>query len=437
MYAFPDTAEFVFRHEQGTLIEMHNEEQTLKRLNEKRDPFKSWIVAPIPGSTNSFTKTWLCLVELPPMSADLAFPAIADRFSVSLESTVHLPEGNFSLVHLPATRITNPYSNPENSTDSKISALAAFSVQVPRSWQNSDGVNIELDLMANFQAAASISDVSGIMSSDKHVQIMTIQWDACPLTFEAELAALKHLTEEHRLDELKPSDSSLRAFEMIRNFGNSDWPHWVDLFRKYPHLKSPSYIVHGTPKLLIEKFESFNADHKKAFHGLAEIKNGLYFLTGCPGAGKTEWNMVISALVQSKRRPGSRRDYSPILFLVDINKTVDDAANRYQSLCNAAGLPLLIIRMHGFPYEMRNSAKLNHEHTKSGGKSTADLDFTKKFLTVAGLSQRESSPKDSGIAPTLDEAAWQFFERNKDSRFKSLNKILVTMESGVALDTKD
>src|SRR5699024_40765 len=99
-------------------------------------------------------------------------------------------------------------------------------------------------------------------------------------------------------------------FEMIRNFGNSDWPHWVDLFRKYPHLKSPSYIVHGTPKLLIEKFESFNADHKKAFHGLAEIKNGLYFLTGCPGAGKTEWNMVISALVQSKRRPGSRRDYS-------------------------------------------------------------------------------------------------------------------------------
>ncbi|KAJ6444099.1 nonsense-mediated mRNA decay protein 1 [Purpureocillium lavendulum] len=436
IYTLIDKDEFVFRHEQGTIIELHNEEQTLRLLNEAKTPFRSWVVGHIPGSTNAFSKSWLLLIEIPARNSGVEFPSLSDRFAVSFDSSVQLPEGTFGLVHLPATRIANPYHESPDLVDPKVGMMAAFNVHVPRSWQSSDGINIELDLMVNFQACPSISEMCRHSLTNDRVQTITIQWDISSQTFEAELAALKHLTEDHRLDELKPSEASLRAFETILRFDSGNWPHRVNLFDTFPHLKNPSYIAHGTPKLLVNKFKSFNADHKKAFDSLADINNGLYFLTGCPGAGKTEWNMVVSALVQSKRSPGSRKGHSPILFLVDINKTVDDAANRYQSLCNAAGLPLLIIRMHGFPYEMRHSAKLNHEHAKSIGESKGDLDFTKKFL-AAGLIQHPSVLRDSGVAPTLDEAAWELFDRNKDSRFRSLNKILTAMESGVALTTND
>ncbi|KND87276.1 putative ATP-dependent helicase [Tolypocladium ophioglossoides CBS 100239] len=437
LFAFPEQDEFVWRHEQGTLIELHNEQEAIKRMNEKRSPLKAWPIAPIPGLTTSFTKSWLFLVKIPSAEPNVAFPTLTDRFTIDMESKIDRPEGTFSLVHMPAARVQNPYEGLENVVDSSIKKCAAFKVDVPRSWQSDDGVNIELDLMSNFQTASSISDAGNLTADYQKCQIITIKWDTCSLTFEAELAALRHLTDEHRLEELKPHKMSMKAFQMIRDFNNVPFIHSRDLFEEFPQLKNPAHFSHRIPRVLVDKFKAMNADHRAAFEGLKDIPNNLYFVNGCPGAGKTEWNMVLSAIIQSKKSPKGRRPHTPILFLVDINKTVDDAANRYHSLCKAAGLKLRIIRMHGWPYEMRNSNKLNKGGPKGQQETESELDFTKKFLTIASLSRHTTPGRNPNVAPTLDEASWEYFDRHQDGCFPGLKKLLAKMESGEVLGTED
>ncbi|KAI5457663.1 hypothetical protein BGZ63DRAFT_427699 [Mariannaea sp. PMI_226] len=49
LHTFPTQNGYVRRHEQGTLIEMQNEEELLKRFNKSQFQFKAWSIAPIPG----------------------------------------------------------------------------------------------------------------------------------------------------------------------------------------------------------------------------------------------------------------------------------------------------------------------------------------------------------------------------------------------------
>jgi regulator of nonsense transcripts 1 len=144
--------------------------------------------------------------------------------------------------------------------------------------------------------------------------------------------------------------------------------------------------------------------------------------------------MVVSALLQSKRRPGAKRR-SPILFLVDLNKTVDDAADRYYNLCKEAGLKLRIVRMHGWPYEIRNSSKLNT--TTSGGNGEQDTDFTKKFLATMSINRSIQAGRNPDKAPTLDEAAWEYYEKHKDDGFLTLKRVLMRMDAGEVLNHDD
>ena len=377
-------------------------------------------------------------MSIPSSEASVTFPCLADRFTIDMESKVDRPEGTFSLVHLPAARVQNPYQGlQEDLMHSWIKKCAVFKVDVPRSWQNDDGLNVELDLMSNFQTAPSIGDAASITTENSKHRMITINWDVCSLTFEAELAALRHLTNDHRLEELKPKRMSLKAFEMIRDFSKGPFIHSRDLFAEFPQLKNPAHFSHRISKILIDKFKALNSDHRAAFEGLRNIPNNLYLVNGCPGAGKTEWNMVLSAIVQSKKSPNSRRAHTPILFLVDINKTVDDAANRYYSLCKTAGLKLRIIRMHGWPHEFRHSNKLNKSGATCPQGSESELDFTKKFLTIANLSRQTSPGRNPNEAPTLDEASWEYFDRHQDGCFPALKKLLAMMESGEALGTED
>ncbi|KYK59908.1 nonsense-mediated mRNA decay protein 1 [Drechmeria coniospora] len=435
LIVFPDKDEFAWRHEQATRIEMHNEDEAIKALNALKHPFEAWPVSPIPGLKNSFSTSWLFLVRLPEGNGNVIFPSVTDRFAVDMMSTIQRDAGIFSLVHLPAARITNPFENIEGLLDPYVKECAAFKVEVPRSWKNKDGQNMELDLMAHFQTVSSMEEIRSIAIRERGCQVINIRWDTCQLTFEAELAALYHLVAEHRLDEQRPADASLRAFEMILDFNSCRWPHWIDLFREFPHLKNPSYVIHGTPKVLVAKFKSLDGHHRAALEGLKEVKNGLYFVNGCPGAGKTEWNMILSALIQSKKAPRCKRP-APILFLVDINKTVDDAANRYQRLCRESGLSLKIIRMHSWPYEMRHSEKLNESHSKQDEEND-ELDFTKKFMTTACLATYCPSSRDQDTAPTLDEAAWEHYEKQKAGRFEHLERLLRRVDEGDAFSTAD
>lgn len=431
LHTFPSQDVFVTRHEQGTLIEMQNELNHLKKLNNL--PFKhtAWPIAPIPELTTSFTNTWLFLVKIPKHD-ESQFPSLGDRFTIDMESRVELPEGNFSLVQLHAVRITNPLgaaTQPELAVSKK---YAAFRVEVPRSWKRDDEAPLELDLMAEFQVANTVEDIANTKLDLENCQQLTIRWDTNLQTFEVELAALRSFIESKRLPGRGPSPKAQQVFQMIQNF-NDSWKTFYSLHDEFPHLRDPTHRFHRLPRALVNKFNAFTSDHRAAYDGLARIPNGLYFVNGCPGAGKTEWNMVVSALIQSKRRPRSRRRHSPILFMVDINQAVDDAANRYYALCKEVGLELRVIRMHGWPYEMRHSQKINGatQSSKSSKQSEPeqDLDFTKRFLMTAGLSRVDVTHSKSDQAPTLDEAAWQYYQTHRDEVFSSLDKLLQRMDS--------
>lgn len=416
---------------------MQNEEELLKRFNERRVRFKAWIVAPIPGLTTSFAKSWLLLIKIPKQSEQVVFPSVSDRFSVDLVSRIQRRDGTYSLENLPATRIQNPYEEMTDISCPLVSRCAAFKVDVPRSWKNDKGANLELDLMSKFQTASGLDDFTSLTLDESTSQDIIIVWDTFSMTYEAELAALRRFVEGPRLEERALSLKSKCVFEMLQDFHNS-WKTYYNLHNEFPHLKNPTHPAHRIPKLLLRKFGAFNADHRAAYDGLTNVPNGLYFVNGCPGSGKTEWNMVLSALIQSKRRPGGKKRHNPILFVVDLNKTVDDAADRYFNLCKAAGLKLRIVRMHGWPYEMRNSSKLNGSLSKASCQnSQGELDFTRKFLTTGSVAKHTGLQRNADKAPTLDEAAWEYYEKHKHDCFFTLKRVLASMEAGEVLTTEN
>ncbi|KAF9771593.1 hypothetical protein IL306_010742 [Fusarium sp. DS 682] len=417
--------EYVERHENGTLIEQKNEETLLQRFNDLRATFKAWPIASIDVLDNSFTKTWLLLVRVPSPSEELIFPSLTDNFRIDMEERIQMPDGTYSLVNLSATRVKNPYEDVENLICAEVAKCAAFNVQVPRSRKNEDGEQVDLDLMEHMKTASALDDFESLTLDESRQKTITITWDTYSNTYEAELAALRRLSGDCQLESRKVSPKCKTAFEMILDFRGSD-KIVINLHTDFPHLANPHHPEHRIRHRLLRRFRSFNKDHMAAFNGLRNIPNGLYFVNGCPGAGKTEWNMVVSALIQSVRRPGAKKRHNPILFLVDLNKTVDDAADRYWNLIKDCGLHLRIIRMHGWPYEMKNSDKLSNNQAQDSDQPT---DFTKKFLTTANIQKSLKVERNANKAPTLDEAAWDYYNKHRHGGFIALNKVLVRMEA--------
>ncbi|VUC33206.1 unnamed protein product [Clonostachys rosea] len=435
LHTFPVQKVFVDRHEQGTMIEMDNEELAIKNINGKELKFEAWPVAPYPGTITPFSRSWLVLVKPRSASEDSGFPSLTDRFTVDFLKSIIRDNGTYTLSNIPASRVHNPFEDVKDADD-KVRSLAAFKVDVPRSWENDAGDRLDLNLMEEFQVASSTDQPISLDSPFQHI---TIRFSTNSITYDAELAALRHLAEGKRIDERRPSEKSLLAFRTILDFRNTPKTS-SNLHQTFPHLKNPEDPCFELPRGLVDKFLSFNNDHRAALEGLSNISNGLYFVNGCPGAGKTEWNMVVSALIQAKQRPGSKRKRSPILFLVDLNKTVDDAADRYFQLCRSCGLEKKVIRMHGWPYEMNNSSKLNTAPGKGASDNAeTEPDFTKKFLATVSQAVHDSNPRNQNRAPTLDEAAWEHYEchKNETDDFAKLGLLLDRMDKGEAFSTDD
>jgi regulator of nonsense transcripts 1 len=434
---FPSQEEYVRRLEQGTLIEMENELSQLKKLNARGDTYPAWIIAPIPGCQTSFATSWLLMAKNPHSTENVLFPTVADRFTIDIKESVELPHGVFTLYHLPATRIENPFDNVGELKGSCVQKLAAFKVEVPRCQRTDDGEQTELDIMAHLQVSGALDNISEWILDENNRKNISIRWEVTSQTFEAELDALRFFVAPKRSEKKGPSHRSKLAFDMLQHFQPED-PEITNLLAKYRHLAEPHNPVHKISPVLVQKFADFNCDHLAAHEGLGHIKNGLFLVNGCPGAGKTEWNMVISALIQSHFTYGAKKVRHQILFLVDINQTVSDAADRYHSLCREAGLDVRIIRMHGWPYEMRHSDRLNQKGgQKREGSDAAAADFTKSFLTTAGITRHAMLERDDTRAPSLDEAAWDHYEKNKHDGYPGLTKLLDRIETEDVLGSED
>lgn len=130
--SFNSAEHFVRIHEEGTIVEMENEEVILQNFNKRRCEFDAWPLAPIPGTTTSFSTSWLILVKPPPPHNDMEFPTTGDQFTIDMVDVVERNNSTYSLVHLLGERISNPYEDMENASDG-IRRSVAFKVEVPRS----------------------------------------------------------------------------------------------------------------------------------------------------------------------------------------------------------------------------------------------------------------------------------------------------------------
>lgn len=215
---------------------------------------------------------------------------------------------------------------------------------------------------------------------------------------------------------------------------------------------------------------SFNDDQRYAHSRLRKVPGGTFFMTGCPCSGKTRSALSFAALSQMQNdvQGGKVR----VLYLVDFNSAVDEIAERMGQLYASLGMDKLPIRMFGWPKEIRRAGEADSENrSKSGskrdqrrpqkkhsdrGKKAQDgengsgedimLDFSSTFVKkvegawASGLSfvdkeadtdttgsqnapkaddeqvtrskGKSYSPTNSRRFQTLDDAAWQLFQRD-------------------------
>ncbi|UKZ47727.1 hypothetical protein TrVGV298_001953 [Trichoderma virens] len=388
---FSTQEEFVYRLERGTIIEMENEMAQLAKLNERGDQYPAWVIGPIQGCQTSFTTSWLLLAKSPSSSTNAIFPTVTDRITIDIEATVQMPQGLFTLYHLAATRIQNPYEDVAGLEGNFIQKLAAFKVDVPRCQRTESGEQMELNVIGQLQVSGALDDFSGMVLDESNQRSISIRWDISSQTFEAELDALHFFVAPKRSEKRGPGYRARLAFAMLQHF-QAEGPEMINLLEKYPHLAQPSDPAHKISPILLKKFAQFNGDHVAAHEGLGRIKNGLYFVNGCPGAGKTEWNMVISALIQSHHTYAAKRIPHQILFS----------------------------RGRG---------------GEDDGNEAAD--FTKSFLTTVGLTHHAKLERDGRRAPNLDEAAWDHYEKHKHDSYPGLTKLLDRIEKEEVLDGED
>lgn len=232
------------------------------------------------------------------------------------------------------------------------------------------------------------------------------------------------------------------AFKYLLNFRDPEFT--VNMFRLYPHMRDPNKPGSGIPSAITRKYARMNEHQRSAYEGLlSNMPCGLAILPGGPGGGKTDWAMTVISVMQSKSR-------GRVLYLLDINDPLDDATAKYMRLMDSAGLPKLTIRMKNFGTELKRSVRIGatQEKTKNGGtkkkifvtnSEEPEVDFSKNFLALytqyaAGAPPERKRTRHQDILLTLDEAAWDHYEKNKSS-FSDLTEVLETC-NGSALENR-
>jgi len=433
--------EFRVRHGDGATIEMRNELITIKGYNESRRLLAAWVICPlvVSGPFRAAREEWLVFVR-PPSGGDTRFSKVGDRCALAIDETLDLADKRVGSGFVPAERVDNPM---EGIAPTAYSGYAAFKV-FPTIGEGSNAKAPEV--LKACSIAEGLSKLTPEFLKDFNSVKVILRLELNLTSYLAEMSALYQLTGDKREGaDREPSPSSIEAFKWMLDFTKSP-DATLDLFSILPHMKRPA--TSSIPTKLVKMFNALNPDARAAYEGLSSIPARLHMVAGCPGAGKTHWNLLVAAIALSQpfrdtmSSGDTRRRRAKILYLIDVNKPVDDSADRMHNLCNEVGLKRTIIRMHGWPYEMRQSTFINGDSGDSlnmaldeaDSAQTRGPDFSRRFVTIAQIYREEGALPgvDPKKAPTLDEAAWDHFYKHKNDKYPelavSLEKLL---EEGV------
>lgn len=402
LYVFNDAAEYHHRHTQGTLVEFQNESKEVNNFNAKETPFKTWVVAKVgQGKEKSY---WLFLVR-PGESTDWCFPKEGESCEFMLFSKGGIAKWT---KWWDAERVDNPAASmglPEEAH-----RLAAFAVKVPNTVPEGLLQPLQGD-PDDFSCEPESKTKQKYLLGDKRAVKVNIKLSISVATKDAELGAMTKLFSNPKKDR---TDKQHAAFQYLLDFKNPQFT--VNIFNHFPHLRDPMNNPGGMPQKVIKMLEGFNEHQIAAYRKvLSNLPCGICILPGGPGAGKTHWNLVLTAAIQSKDEfwygpENKSRRSAKVLYILDINKPLDDTSNKIVRLYKSLGLKKFAVRLYGWHYK---------------GTGGDNIDFTSKFLFTARLNRyRRQTFNQTCLAPTLDELAWDFYDANKTTRYAQFYSLL-------------
>ncbi|KAK4460961.1 P-loop containing nucleoside triphosphate hydrolase protein [Cladorrhinum samala] len=345
---FPNLEEFITRHRDATIAEFEGEAQRIQEFNDKELRFKAAVIT-APSASQPY-QSHVLRVDLSAercsvvQKMEIDTVALNSSWARYTELVVHVPPADAEKL--------GGYLNPN----------------LGRSSTNPDSLR-----------------------SDKGASWIYIQLrlQASRVNIDAELRPVRWLVDGVAGQEGNDVLSYLMKFEEPKRT--------VDLRKSYPQLADLNLIMHTSIRVAMrEIIQGFDQDQSKAYKSLNSIPEGVCFIPGGPGAGKTRWALSTALVAQAGVKP------CKVLYLVDINSAVDDAADRMQALYNKTGLKNKAIRMLSWPGVDKT---LFEENNQKGGipRATMAADFTEGFLRA------ESCPRVGMRAPTLHQAACEVF----------------------------
>ncbi|KAK4204998.1 P-loop containing nucleoside triphosphate hydrolase protein [Triangularia verruculosa] len=459
IYSFATVEQFAKIHKDGTEAEFFQDARLIDQINGERASFNAWILTKVRQTTKR--SEYVMLVQQG-RNGEAKIPSKGAQAKVR----VIFADGTFSR-YWDVTRIENPLPSMGISTALPVARTAAFHVTVPTADYHevlkplfdysgsssktaispspsgdrpsspkvdqgcSSGSSPADSALGSSPKGSELSDRepppvaigSNISSLLTPSNVLSVNFHifASESTKDSELGALTILHGPHQ----NASERQIKAFRYFVTLKNPEF--YVSIYSAFPHMRDafrrPGWLQ--TP--LGKRFSMLNPQQRQAYlQGFANLPCGIAILPGGPGAGKTHFNLFTIAMAQSeprKRVGKSHNEFAKVLFIVDMNSPVDDVANRMVRLYADLGMKKTIIRMKGWGGEVRRSNKVNRAEDAATGEMP-EVDFSDQFLETVKLMTSGQTSAASCKAPSLDEAAWELYERHKTTKYEALTKYM-------------
>lgn len=410
LYVFDDAAEYHRRHSSGVLKEFENESKEVREFNARQPQFKSWVIAKLfSGRERTY---WVFLVRPGEQAVERLLPREGETCEILLWNRSGKTKRWEK--YWEAERIENPAASfgiPEG----EVHRMPAFKVKVPNNVPDDIIRPLEDDPdEVGYDAQSRLTKKHAF--SNKKAYRVTFNLRISSATKDAEIGAIDML---FRNPDQRLTPKQDGAFKYLLNF--KQIPFAVNLFHHFPHLRDPTNNPGGMPPKVVTMLKGFNDHQRTAYKEvLRQLPCGVGIIPGGPGAGKTHWNLVLTAAIQSKNivhhGPDSFSERSAkVLYILDINKPLDDTCNKIVKLYKNLGLKKHAVRLYGWHY----------------GTDGEKVNFANKFILMARMNRyRRQAFNESCLAPTLDELVWDFYEANKTTRYRQLHDVLSKILKG-------
>ena len=399
-FKFKDVRSFAEVHIAGTAREVELESRGYARYNKEKFPHRAWHLATSPLTDDQETHI---------MAIDLAeharpyLPPVGHRIGLQLfnKATQKPLSVMWEGEHI-------PFAGLIKTTGIRVASHDLIFVKLTLAAPEVEGGGVIAAPL--LPQGADLAGLSSVELTEDNAIAVCLHFRASESTSQMELLAM------HKF--LRGEGISSRQVSALRYLVTFDEPETVvNLFDKFPLMADPHAHRGRIRPSILKRYECLNEHQMKAYRELLpNLPCGIGMLPGGPGSGKTHFAMTTIGLMQSDTQ-------GKVLYLLDINKPLEDTVRKYLAMWEAAGTKKTAIRVKAFGTELKNSSKFEEvrEATKAAAGITDDdnvdsvIDFSRQFMKY--FQNPAIRPAEGDLeqdCPTLDEAAWLHYEANPD-----------------------